>query len=138
LSIIYERFVVKNGIKRVYICKYDWSSGSLIFKQKQSRFHDDRSLNLWQNPRNIWLHSRFLLEMSVNICLAIVLSVLLWYTDSDYPYGIFKLFLWIKDEMNYYKDTIKYFHLPGRVSSSCSTSDTRQRFLCKSTHESYC
>jgi hypothetical protein len=41
-----ERFVVKNGIKRVYICKYDWSSGSLIFKQKQSRFHDDRSINL--------------------------------------------------------------------------------------------
>jgi len=25
--------------------------------------------------------------------LAIVLSVLLWYTDSDYPFGIFKLFL---------------------------------------------
>jgi hypothetical protein len=63
-----ERFVVKNGIKRVYICKYDWSSGSLIFKQKQSRFHDDRSINLGKKPRNIWLHSRFLLEMSVNIC----------------------------------------------------------------------
>jgi hypothetical protein len=26
--------------------------------------------------------------------LAIVLCVLLWFTDSDYPFGIFKLFLW--------------------------------------------
>ena len=28
----------------------------------------------------------------VDRCLSIVLSVLLWYTDSDYPFGIFKLF----------------------------------------------
>jgi hypothetical protein len=27
--------------------------------------------------------------------LAIMLSVLLWYTDSDYPFGIFKLFLYM-------------------------------------------
>jgi hypothetical protein len=27
------------------------------------------------------------------LCLAIVLFVLLWFTDSDYPFGIFKLFL---------------------------------------------
>jgi hypothetical protein len=27
--------------------------------------------------------------------LTIVLFVLLWFTDSDYPFGIFKLFLWI-------------------------------------------
>jgi len=31
------------------------------------------------------------------IILAIVLSVLLRYTDSDYPFGIFKLFLYIVD-----------------------------------------
>jgi hypothetical protein len=37
--------------------------------------------------------------------LAIVLSVLLRYTDSDYPYGIFKLFLlftFFRKEVNYY------------------------------------
>jgi len=39
-----ERFVVKNGIKTVYICVT--MIGSLIFKQKQSRFHDNRSINL--------------------------------------------------------------------------------------------
>ena len=31
--------------------------------------------------------------MSVLLLLAIVLSVLLRYTDSEYPFGIFKLFL---------------------------------------------
>jgi hypothetical protein len=31
----------------------------------------------------------------VRFLLAIVLSVLLWFTDSDYPFCIFKLFLYI-------------------------------------------
>ena len=39
--------------------------------------------------------------------LVIVLSVLLRYTDSDYPFGIFKLFL-LKIEIKYVR--IPYFH----------------------------
>jgi hypothetical protein len=42
----------------LYICDYDWSSGSFMFKQKQSYFHPNRSINLLKNPRNIWLESR--------------------------------------------------------------------------------
>ena len=30
----------------LYMCDYDWSSGSLVFKQKQSHFHPNRSINL--------------------------------------------------------------------------------------------
>jgi hypothetical protein len=34
----------------------------------------------------------FAIVLSVLLLLAIVLSVLLRYTDSDYPFGVFKLF----------------------------------------------
>jgi hypothetical protein len=72
-----------------------------------------------------WVHvtpSLVLCVCFVDLCLsfctffllAIVLSVLR-YTDSDYPYGIFKLFFWLKEEMNYYKDTRKYLHLTDRI-----------------------
>jgi hypothetical protein len=47
--------------------------------------------------------------------LTIVLSVLLRYTDSDYPYCIFKLFSLLKEGMNYCKDINKYFHLTDRI-----------------------
>ena len=30
----------------LYMCDYDWSSGSFVFKQKQSHFHPNRSINL--------------------------------------------------------------------------------------------
>ena len=36
----------------LYMCNYDWSSGSLIFKQKQSRFHDDRSIDQSISEKN--------------------------------------------------------------------------------------
>jgi len=38
-------------------------------------------------------YSRYLVCPFVLLLLAIVLSVLLRYTDSDYPFGILKLFL---------------------------------------------
>jgi hypothetical protein len=47
--------------------------------------------------------------------LAIVLSVLLPFTDSDYPFGIFKLFLWesynvfIQIEYNMYISKLMLF-----------------------------
>jgi hypothetical protein len=47
------------------------------------------------------------------------LSVLLWYTDSDYPFGIFKLFL----------DDGSRTQMLQRVSSSCSPSGTRRVHL---------
>ena len=34
----------------LYMCDYDWSSGSFVFKQKQSHFHANRSINLCKNP----------------------------------------------------------------------------------------
>ena len=35
----------------LYMCDYDWSSGSFVFKQKQSHFHPNRSINLMKkNP----------------------------------------------------------------------------------------
>jgi hypothetical protein len=37
-----------------------------------------------------------------NFLLAIVLSVLLRYTDSDYPFGIFKLFIQINVQLRLY------------------------------------
>jgi hypothetical protein len=42
----------------LYTCDYDWSSGSFVFKQKQSHFHPNRSMNFWKKPSNIWLESR--------------------------------------------------------------------------------
>jgi len=39
----------------LYICDYDWSSGSFMLKQKQSHFHANRSINIWTKNRNIWL-----------------------------------------------------------------------------------
>jgi hypothetical protein len=42
----------------LYICDYDWSSGSFMFKQKQSHFHPNRLINLCKKNRNIWLESR--------------------------------------------------------------------------------
>ena len=30
----------------LYMCDYDWSSGSFVFKQKQSHLHPNRSINL--------------------------------------------------------------------------------------------
>jgi hypothetical protein len=42
----------------LYMCDYDWSSGSFVFKQKQSHLHPNRSINLWKKNRNIWLESR--------------------------------------------------------------------------------
>jgi hypothetical protein len=50
--------------------------------------------------------------------LAIVLSVLLRCTNSDCPFGIFKLFLLYP--------VVAYILRSGRVSSSCSTSDIRR------------
>ena len=42
-----ERFVVKKWNKMtLYMCDYDWSSGSFVFKQKQSHFHPNRTINL--------------------------------------------------------------------------------------------
>jgi hypothetical protein len=29
----------------LYMCDYDWSSGSFVFKLKQSHFHPNRSIN---------------------------------------------------------------------------------------------
>jgi hypothetical protein len=54
--------------------------------------------------------------------LAIVLSVLLRFTDSDYPFGIFKFFLHITNPIKKNRDELM---CPGKVSSSCSTSGTR-------------
>jgi hypothetical protein len=62
--------------------------------------------------------------------LAIVLSVLLRYMDSDYPFGIFKLF----NNISKTKDPVTQTPLKtgdelrcsGRVSSSYSTSGTRR------------
>ena len=51
------------------MCDYDWSSGSFMFKGKQSHFQANRSINLWGKKENVWLESRFLLEMSGNIVL---------------------------------------------------------------------
>ena len=31
----------------LYMCDYDCSSGSFVFKQKQSHLHPNRSINLW-------------------------------------------------------------------------------------------
>jgi len=41
----------------------------------------------------------FCRSLFVFFLLAIVLSVLLPYTDSDYPFGIFKLFLGLHDSL---------------------------------------
>ena len=38
-------------------------------------------------------------SLFVLFLLAIVLSVLLWYADSDYPFGIFKLIWWLLTEI---------------------------------------
>jgi hypothetical protein len=43
----------------------------------------------------------------LSFSLAIVLSVLLRYTDSDYPFGIFKLSLQVLDEQAQYKNKNK-------------------------------
>ena len=72
-----ERFVVKNGIKWLYMCDYDWSSGSFVFKQKQSHFHPNRSINLWKKTRNIWLESR-------NIVLLVYIQI---WTSNDVWWG---------------------------------------------------
>jgi hypothetical protein len=62
--------------------------------------------------------------------LAIVLSVLLRFTDSDYPFGIFKLFLLmivclvaVLLQVIWLLFNVK---CSGRVSSSCSTSGTNR------------
>jgi len=54
--------------------------------------------------------------------LAIVLSVLLRYTDSDYPFGIFKLFLVCPDvfvhALNRHRNT-PYLSIARRIRREC-------------------
>jgi hypothetical protein len=50
------------------------------------------SVSINSHPDNIYLLYCWKWHF-VLFLLAIVLSVLLWFTDSDYPFGIFKLFL---------------------------------------------
>ena len=33
------------------MCDYDWSSGSFMFKGKQSHFQANRSINLWKKKK---------------------------------------------------------------------------------------
>jgi hypothetical protein len=44
----------------LYMCDYDWSSGSFVFKQKQSHFHQSM-----KKTRNIWLKiiNKYILEI---------------------------------------------------------------------------
>ena len=42
----------------LYICDYDWSSGSFMFKQKQSHVHANSSTTSRKKTSNIWLESR--------------------------------------------------------------------------------
>jgi hypothetical protein len=61
------------------------------------------------------------------VLLVIVLSVLFQYTDSDYPFGIFKLFLSQRPyELCQICLQLRCFNKKGMVSGSCSTSGTRR------------
>jgi hypothetical protein len=69
-------------------------------------------INQWGSCYSIFSFiCMFYRSFFVFFLLAIVLSVLLRYTDSDCPFGIFKLFLNMDS---------------GRVGSSCSSSDIRR------------
>jgi hypothetical protein len=35
------------------MCDYDWSSGSFMFKGKQSHFQANRSINLWKKRKGL-------------------------------------------------------------------------------------
>ena len=50
----------------------------------------------FQNLMACYRHFYYIIGVKQHFILAIALSVLLRYTDSDYPFGIFKLFLWAK------------------------------------------
>jgi hypothetical protein len=50
----------------------------------------------FQNLMTWYRHFYKIIGVKQHFILAIALSVLLRYTDSDYPFGIFKLFLWAK------------------------------------------
>jgi hypothetical protein len=71
-------------------CKFRWINNTDVVRT---------SLTFWQCMRSLVLCVHFLYVLLIIDCpfvlflLAIVLSVLLRHTDSDYPFGIFKLFL---------------------------------------------
>jgi len=57
---------------------------------------------------------------SLFVVLAIVLFLLLLFTDSDYPFGIFKLFLHSFEFLRFWRMTVmeqELITLPGNLSS---------------------
>jgi len=71
--------------------------------------------------------------LSIVVCpfvyflLAIVLSVLLRYTDSDYPFGIFKLFL-DKDFALHRKLTIEQYELHKKKNKNKNQKKNPNKF----------
>jgi len=68
--------------------------------------------------------------------LTIVLSVLLQYTDSDCPFGIFKLFLWT---LYFDTATYKYRYCPNqifilRANANNLTQETRNWMVLQPNH----
>ena len=76
------------------------------------------------------------------LLLAIVLSVLLWFTDSDYPFGIFKFFFWplcclfffdlrilitplVSSNCSWYMSTTHSVPITATVSNSNPFEDTK-------------
>ena len=43
----------------LYMCGYDWSSGSFVFKQKQSHFHPNRSLSMKKKQKYLVRISKY-------------------------------------------------------------------------------
>ena len=76
------------------------------------------------------------------LLLTIVLSVLLWFTDSDYPFGVFKLFFWplcclfffdlrilitplVSSNCSWYMSTTHSVPITATVSNSNPFEDTK-------------
>jgi hypothetical protein len=55
----------------LYMCDYDWSSGSFVFKQKQSHFHPNRSISpqglvtIQVNILSMYKHIRYVYTLIV-------------------------------------------------------------------------
>jgi hypothetical protein len=101
------------GVPAFVFCSITWCTSTLTISFV---YYADMFVIIWKTsyefiPGSYWgscysifsficMFCRSLFVLLYFFLLAIVLSVLLRFTDSEYPFGIFKLFLWLCPALN--------------------------------------